>query len=151
MTPTTTRRIIIGVIPAVAALWAGLSLAAPQKFTVALSGGEQAPPVQTSGSGKAELTYDPANRMVVWSITYTGLSGPVTMAHFHGPAPAGKNAGVTLWLTRQGTTAAGDIKGGATLTPEQAEQFAAGQWYINLHTKEHPDGEIRGQVAPPKE
>ncbi|MBV8471971.1 MAG: CHRD domain-containing protein, partial [Hyphomicrobiales bacterium] len=25
-----------------------------------------------------------------------------------------------------------------------------GQWYINIHTKDHPDGEIRGQVAPPK-
>jgi hypothetical protein len=151
MTPMTTRRIIIGVIPLVAALWSGFSLAAPKKFTVALTGAEQVPPVQTSGSGKADLAYDPANRKVVWSITYTGLSGPVTMAHFHGPAAAGKNAGVAVWLTRQGAPVGGYIKGGATLTPEQAEQFAAGQWYINLHTKDHPDGEIRGQVAPPKD
>jgi len=42
------------------------------------------------------------------------------------------------------------IKGEATLTPEQAKQFEAGDWYINVHTKDHPAGEIRGQVKPPK-
>ena len=40
----------------------------------------------TTGMGMAELTYDPATRVVTWAITYGGLSGPVTMAHFHGPA-----------------------------------------------------------------
>jgi hypothetical protein len=122
----------------------------PAKFMVELTGAEQVPPVQTSGAGKAALTYDPANRMVTWSISYTGLSGPVTMAHFHGPASAGKNGPVTVWLAKQGSPVQGDITGSATLTPDQAEEFAAGQWYINLHTKDHPDGEIRGQVAPPK-
>jgi len=33
---------------------------------------------------------------------------------------------------------------------EQAQQFMAGDWYVNVHTKEHPGGEIRGQVMPPK-
>jgi len=36
------------------------------------------------------------------------------------------------------------------LTPDQATQFAAGQWYVNVHTSAHPGGEIRGQVTPPK-
>jgi hypothetical protein len=42
------------------------------------------------------------------------------------------------------------MTGQATLTPAQAEQFMAGDWYINVHTQDHPAGEIRGQVMPPK-
>jgi hypothetical protein len=26
----------------------------------------------------------------------------------------------------------------------------AGEWYINVHTQANPNGEIRGQVTPPK-
>ena len=107
-------------------------------------------PVTTSGSGTADLTWDPSTREVTWNVTYGRLSSPVTMAHFHGPAPSGKNATVVIWLTKKGSPVTGPITGKATLTPQQAEQFAAGDWYINVHTKDHPAGEIRGQVSPPK-
>lgn len=132
------------------ALWAAPSLAASESFEVSLTGAEQVPPVDTAGKGSAKLTYDPATRVVHWTIAYEGLSGPVTMAHFHGPAEEGKNGGVQVWLAKQGSAVESPIKGHATLTPEQAKQFAAGEWYINLHTKAHPGGEIRGQVVPPK-
>jgi CHRD domain len=129
--------------------WGVPSLAATESFEVTLSGAEQVPPVETAGKGMAKITYDPASRVVHWTITYDGLSGPVTMAHFHGPAEQGKNAGVQVWLTKKGSPAESPIRGHATLTPDQAKQFAAGQWYVNLHTKAHPGGEIRGQVVPP--
>jgi hypothetical protein len=132
------------------AAWAASSKAAPPTFTVALTGAEQVPPVQTPASGAADLTYDPATRVVTWSVTYSGLSGPATMAHFHGPAAAGKNGPVTIWLSKKGEPVASPITGEATLTPEQAQQFTAGDWYINVHTQANPGGEIRGQVLPPK-
>jgi CHRD domain len=146
-----TRRAILSALVLIAVAPAQKSAATPASFSVKLSGAEQVPPVQSAGVGEANLSYDPDNRKLIWSITYSGLSGPVTMAHFHGPAPAGKNAAVVLWLTRQGFPNIGALRGGATLTPEQAEQFSAGLWYINLHTKAHPDGEIRGQATPPKQ
>jgi hypothetical protein len=139
---------IFGMISAVSS--GGLALAAPISFTVPLTGAQQVPPVATSGSGTANLTYNPSTRAVTWSITYHGLSGPATMAHFHGPAGLGGNAGVQIWLTKKGGPVPNPITGHATLTPAQAQQFMAGQWYINVHTKDHPDGEIRGQVMPPK-
>lgn len=126
------------------------SLAASQSFEVTLTGAQQVPPVDTAGKGTAKLTYDPATRVVHWTITYEGLSGAVTMAHFHGPAELGKNAGVQVWLAKQGSTVQSPIRGHATLTPDQAKQFEAGEWYVNLHTKANPSGEIRGQVVPPK-
>jgi hypothetical protein len=141
-------------------LLAGLALAgtmafaqaAPVSFTVPLTGGQQVPPVQTPGNGSANLTYDAGTRVVTWTITFSGLSSEATMAHFHGPAPVGKNADVKVWISQKGTmSVASPLKGQATLSPEEAQMFQAGEMYINVHTKNNPGGEIRGQVVPPKE
>ncbi len=151
MTFTASRRGLIGALALIGVAWAGFANAKPISFTVDLTGAQQVPPVKTSGAGKADLTYDPTTHVVTWTITYSGLSSPATMAHFHGPAAAGANAKVLIWLSEQGHAPESPIKGQATLTPEQAAQFTAGQWYINVHSKDHPAGEIRGQVMPPKE
>lgn len=129
---------------------AGVVRAASTSFKVPLTGAQCVPPVDTTGSGTADLTYDPATRIVTWNIAYSGLSSPSTMAHFHGPAQEGKNASPVIWLSTQGSPPANPMKGTATLTPDQAKQFSAGEWYVNIHTKSHPAGEIRGQVIPPK-
>jgi hypothetical protein len=130
--------------------WTVASEAASQSIKVALSGAQQVPPVQTTATGTADLTYDPATRVLTWNLNYSGLSGPATMAHFHGPADAGKNGPPVIWLSPKGSPVQVPVKGEATLTPEQAQQFSAGEWYINVHTQDHQAGEIRGQVTPPK-
>jgi hypothetical protein len=130
--------------------WVGAAQADPVSFQVLLSGAQCVPPVDTTGSGTADLTFDPATRVVAWKIPYSGLSSPSTMAHFHGPAKQGQNAPPVIWLSTQGSPPANPMTGSATLTPEQAQQFSAGEWYVNVHTQSHPAGEIRGQVIPPK-
>lgn len=121
------RRTMLALIPLA---WAGstiAALAAPMSFTVKLTGAEQVPPVQTSGSGSAALTYDPSSRVVTWSVTYSGLSSDVTMAHFHDGAE-GKNGPVVIWISKKGEAVSSPITGQATLTPEQAQQFTSGAW-----------------------
>ena len=130
--------------------WTVAAEAASQSIKVALSGTQQVPPVQTTATGTADLTYDPATRVLTWNLNYSGLSGPATMVHFHGPADAGKNGPPVIWLAEKGATVTSPIKGQATLTPEQAQQLTAGEWYVNVHTQANPNGEIRGQVMPPK-
>ncbi|HZZ02375.1 CHRD domain-containing protein [Paraburkholderia sp.] len=128
-----------------------LAQAAPVSFQVPLTGAQQVPPVQTPGSGSADLTYDASTRVVTWKVSFSGLSSQGTMAHFHGPAPAGKNAGVKVWLSQKGTMEmTSPLSGQATLSPDDAKMFEAGDMYINVHTKSNPGGEIRGQVVPPK-
>jgi CHRD domain len=126
------------------------AVASRARIKVALTGAQQVPPVQTGANGMADLSYDPATRMLTWSVTYDGLSGPATMAHFHGPAVEGNNGPPVIWLAEKGATVTSPIKGQATLTPEQAQQLTAGEWYVNVHTQANPNGEIRGQVMPPK-
>ncbi|MBS0293168.1 MAG: CHRD domain-containing protein [Proteobacteria bacterium] len=129
----------------------GLAQAAPVSFKLSLTGAEEVPPVQTTGSGSVNLTYDASTRVVTWDLSFSGLSSPATMAHFHGPAPAGKNAGVKIWISQKGgMDVTSPIKGEATLSPDDAKMFEAGDMYINVHSKDHPGGEIRGQVVPPK-
>jgi len=131
--------------------WPGLAQDKPLSFKVPLSGAHEVPAVETPATGTADIAYDPATRVVTWVISYGGLSGPATMAHFHiGPPSQGGHTPVMVWLTKQGSPAENPIKGEATLTPEQAPQFLAGDWYINVHTQANPGGEIRGQVVPPK-
>jgi hypothetical protein len=128
----------------------GVALADSTSFKVPLTGAECVPAVETSGTGTAELTYDPTTRVLSWNISYSGLSSPTTMAHFHGPAKQGKNASPLIWLSTEGSAPPNPITGTVTLTPGQAEQFFAGEWYVNVHTQSHPAGEIRGQAIPPK-
>src|SRR5438477_12349906 len=42
--------------------------------------------------GEANVNYDASTKLARWTVNYSGLSGPPTMAHFHGPAGPGANA-----------------------------------------------------------
>jgi hypothetical protein len=98
----------------------------------------------TAASGNATVTYDTASKQATWRITYSGLSGTPTAAHFHGPAQPGANAGVAVPIANPATS---PIQGSATLTDAQAADLLAGRYYINIHTAANPPGEIRGQVT----
>lgn len=110
-----------------------------------LSGAQEAPPVATAGTGDAEVRFDPRSGLIHWRVTHTGLSGPVTGAHIHGPAGPGQNAGIVIPF---GNTNANPITGQVRIAPEQLGQLSSGQWYVNLHTARHPAGEVRAQLRP---
>lgn len=114
------------------------------KFKASLKASDEVPPVTSKGTGSMEASYDTATKHLTYTATYTGLTGPATAAHFHGPAEAGKNAGVAVGV--QGSVAS-PIKGEATLTDAQAADLMGGKWYFNIHTAENKAGEIRGQVT----
>jgi hypothetical protein len=97
-----------------------------------------------AAKGDAAVTYDTTSKQATWRISYSGLSGPPTAAHFHGPAQPGANAGVAVPIPNVATS---PVQGSATLTDAQAEDLLAGRYYINIHTAANPAGEIRGQVA----
>jgi hypothetical protein len=85
--------------------------------------------------------------MLTWEGTFSGLTGPATAAHIHGPAPAGKNAGVLVWLSEKGKPFTSPFKGSITLSDAQANDLTDGMCYVNIHTAANPGGEIRGQLV----
>jgi hypothetical protein len=102
------------------------------------------PPTTSKGTGTFQASLNPSSKVLTYTLTYSGLTGPATAAHIHGPAAVGANAGVMVPLKPPLTS---PIKGTATLTDSQISDINAGQTYVNVHTKEHPAGEIRGQIA----
>jgi len=119
------------------ALGAAVAFAGPafaDKMKVTLDGKGAA--VASAGKG--------TTKKLSWKLTYSGLSGPATMAHFHGPAAPGANAGVAVAIPNATSS---PVEGSATLTDAQAADLMAGKYYINVHTAANPAGEMRGQVT----
>src|SRR5258708_16902693 len=105
----------------------------------ALDGKAEVPPNASAGKGTADIDYDAASKKLSWKLTYSGLSGPATAAHFHGPGEAGKNAGVAVAIPNAGSSPA---EGSATLTDAQAADLTAGKYYANVPTAANPPANI---------
>jgi hypothetical protein len=117
------------------------------KFHATLAPAAEVPPVTDAGSGTAEATLDTVTHKLTYTVIFAGFTSPVTMAHFHGPAAAGANAGVAVPL---GMNPASPLSGETTLTPAQQSALLAGKWYANVHTAAHPKGAARGQLEAAK-
>ena len=136
------------IIGTAAVMLAAIAIASPasaEKMTMKLNltGASEVPPNDSAAKGTADVTYDTASKMLTWKVTYSGLTGPATMAHFHGPAEPGKNAGIMVPFK----DVASGAQGSATLTDAQATALMDGKMYVNVHTKAHSGGEIRAQVT----
>ena len=101
------------------------------------------PRTRQQGTGSVTATYDTDSKKLTWKGSYSGLTGPATAAHFHGPAPAGKNAGVMVPISPHDRP----FEGSATLNDAQAKALMDGDMYVNVHTAANKGGEIRGQLT----
>jgi hypothetical protein len=129
------------------ALGAAVAFAGPafaEKLKATLAGATEVPANTSAGKGTADIDYDAGTKKLSWKLTYSGLTGPATMAHFHGPAEVGKNAAVAVAIPNATSS---PTEGSATLTDAQAADLLAGKYYVNVHTAANPGGEIRGQVT----
>ena len=114
-----------------------------EKFKADLTGPGEVPPTTSTGTGTIEASYDTATKILTWSGSYSGLTGPEIAAHFHGPAALGVNAPVMVPVDAKESP----FKGSATLTDAQAKAFDGGMVYFNIHTAANKAGEIRGQMT----
>jgi CHRD domain len=126
-------------------LLCGAAQAQQINFKADLSGASEVPPVTGAGSGSATASLDTATKTLTWTVTYSGLSGPATAGHIHGPAAPGANAGVLVPFNP--AALASPIKGSATMTDAQVSDLEAGKLYVNIHTAANKGGEIRGQLV----
>jgi CHRD domain len=135
--------------------------AAQTPFVTRLSGANEVPNstpgAQTAdpdGFGSAAVTFDLAATTpnVCWDLSYGNLTGTPLMAHIHGPAAVGANAGVVIAFTPFSALGASSATGCRDLTPTEAG-FATSlvadpaSFYVNVHTSDFPGGAIRGQLA----
>lgn len=131
-----------------------------------LLGIAQVPPIATAANGTFRARFRPDERAIQYELTYADLSSDALFAHIHF-GHSTDNGGILLFLcgggdkdacplhtgTVTGTITADDIES----VPEQgvaAGDFAtvvriirAGLAYVNVHSENFPDGEIRGQIG----
>lgn len=110
------------------------------KFTADLTGGAEVPPTESTATGTADVTVDTDANTVSWVVTVDGLSGDASAAHIHGPAAVDENAGPVIDMSDAITEGRGDI------TEDQIAELQDGKYYVNVHTEQYPDGEVRGQL-----
>jgi hypothetical protein len=123
------------------------ALAETLHYHADMKGASEVPPNTTAGTGTLDLTVDTDTKAADYTLVWSGLTGPATAAHIHGPAEQGKNAGVEIGF---GKDPVSPVKGTATLTDTQLKDLKAGLFYVNVHTAANPKGETRGQVEPAK-
>jgi hypothetical protein len=92
-----TRNIDIWAIAALAASLLAASAAHSQTepFSASLSGAEEVPPINTSGTAAFEMTIQPGT--ITFSLTFSDLSSPLAVAHLHF-APSKVAGGVMIFL-----------------------------------------------------
>jgi len=130
---------------------AGIDFATEGTFVADLSGANENPEVATSATGDAVLSFN-ADGSLDYALIVARLDEPEA-AHIHlgGPVQNGPVI-VPLWdesmsaaiengLLDEGTIAAGEYDLTTLLF-----QLQTGSTYVNVHTEDHPDGEIRGQL-----
>ena len=133
------RRGLVTVALAVVAVpWS--AFAASVAFRAELKGANMVPPTATPASGYVQATYDSQSRKLTWTGTVAGLSSKLTRIAFHGPASPAASAGAVQRIR--------SLSGGSTtLSDAEAADLIGGYWNITVHTRSHPEGEIRGQVV----
>jgi len=126
--------------------------------------------ILSEGQGTLLASLDTVKQKLTYTLTYSGLSAPVTQAHIHlgknhvaggiivflctnlGNGPSGTPACPASGGTVSGTITAADVVG-PTKQNVTAGDFDAledaltsNTAYANIHTTKFPEGEIRGQL-----
>jgi hypothetical protein len=130
-----------------------------QKNGILLTGAQEVPSNASTALGIMDVSYSKDTRILNWSVTWTGLAGPVSNMHIHGLAPSGFATGTVLNII---TATNGLATPNATLYPAtgkfsgtmladgfvvKEQDLLNGLYYMNIHTATNPGGEIRGQIV----
>jgi hypothetical protein len=130
---------------ALSAAFVSAASAATISYSAGLSGRQEVPKTDSKGKGKFNGTFDTQSKVLNYTLTFNGLSGPATAAHIHGPATRTATAGVLAPLGDKNPSS--PVTGSVTLTDDQVKMLQSAKLYVNVHTAANPGGEIRGQIA----
>jgi hypothetical protein len=151
------KKIVVGMIAVVifasamiAALPYSEVLAQEQRFTAQLTGQVEVPPTNSQATGMAEFTV--VGQSIEYTVNASNIQG-VTAGHIHAGKP-GENGPIIATLFENDSPANKVSETGSITADTGAFQYVTdlttpmndGETYVNLHTEQNPDGEIRGQI-----
>lgn len=113
------------------------------RFAAVLSGAQVSPPANSSATGTCiAFLHEPENRLV-FAIETNGVPN-WTAAHLHIGAPGsnGPISAIPLGVAERWRGVS------ARLSDADVAALRAGQWYVDVHSTQFPNGELRGQLRP---
>lgn len=112
------------------------------------SGSQVVPAVSGTGTATITGTYNPEDRSLTYTSNWSGLTGMPTSGGFYNGASGSSGTLIgTAWSLPTDASGTGSYNGTITLTPEEANQLTAGNWYYSYGTTANPSGEVRGQIT----
>ena len=118
-----------------------------QTFTAKLSGKDEVPPVNTQATGTAQLQLSSDGKEINYDLTTTNLNG-FMMAHIHKGKSGENGQPVAALQMGKGKITSSDLQG--SLAGKQMSDLVNlmknGGAYVNVHTNQNQNGEIRGQI-----
>ena len=119
-----------------------------QNNNVVMNSAQVVPPATSAGVGRTEMTYNYKTNILSYKITWNGLGSAVTAIHIHGIADIGQPAPIIQNLTGFSTATSGSISNTLLVDEVIVKQdvLLAGKYYVDVHTANNPQGEIRGQL-----
>jgi hypothetical protein len=115
-------------------------------YTLSLTAAAEVPPNDSDATGNVTVTLHTGTGAVSVTGTFDSLSSDGLSAHIHGPAGPTENAPIILPLTID-PDRNGDVSGSGVLSSAMVTAMQNGQTYINIHSNDFPDGEIRAQIT----
>ncbi|HEY0457827.1 MAG TPA: CHRD domain-containing protein [Pyrinomonadaceae bacterium] len=122
------------------------AIARAEIFTAYLSGAQEVPAVATTATGYARIVVNESTGALTFTVVFNGLTSNQIASHIHAPAAIGATVGVAINFGAVGGTS-GTISGTTTITPTQLSQLRAHLGYVNVHSSNFGNGEIRGQLG----
>ncbi len=113
-----------------------------------LSGDQEVPANTSPGTGRAFVAVLPSGTQAMVSVSYSGLTGPASAGHVHGPAPAGMNAGILIDLMPPAAASGSVVHALWPISATNQADLLNGLTYANVHTAMYTGGEIRAQLLP---
>ena len=155
----------VGTFPYSCTLHSGMNgtVTVTQNAFAAMMNGANERPTPSGATGTGAASFRRNGDVVNYIITFQGLTGTPTGVHLHGPAGANTTADILVEFSVAGVTSGTGVITGtfnvaairsvngqpAMSLDEVLALMQSGNTYVNVHTAQFTNGEIRGQVAPP--
>ena len=117
--------------------------------TLDLSSSQEVPANNSAAKGTVDVTYNKDSKTLSYTVKYSDLTDKASMAHIHGTAAKGTNAGVKVDLTpKLEKETSGTFSDSVKIEDSgiKEDSLLSGFYYFNIHTPKHPGGEIRAQI-----
>ena len=112
-------------------------------FSANLTGANEVPPADPDGAGTASISTDDVTNRICTRLEVRNI-GAVTAAHIH-RGRAGVNGPPVVTLDAPDDDDSNDCDDVADALLDEIRRSPT-DFYVNVHTAEHPDGAIRGQI-----